>query len=311
MSTRHIWLAAATLAVGAWATVANAQSTVHLYIYDTHTGVVTQATGPMERDPYNASFSNNGKMLVHDLTDAVGPDFEKQLLGVTDVSTGTTTSLGLVGDDAVWSPNGQYIAYHNWDDFFASGGDPNVPILLNIVPATGGTPVTVRTWGVRVSWSNNSRRLAFVDYGFGYIGTVGLDGSETRFDFDTLGSYEAYGCHPAYSPDGKLIVYQRYECFWGMPGPLMAIPVNEKGQALGAPYPITSGAYFADNPSFSNDGKTIVFSGNAGSDPTDWGLYTVSVYGGDPVVLFDRPGKGEYDPAYSKNGRYIVFSGPE
>jgi Tol biopolymer transport system component len=96
-----------------------------------------------------------------------------------------------------------------------------------------------------------------------------------------------------------------------MPGPLMAIPVNEKGQALGAPYPITSGAYFADNPSFSNDGKTIVFSGNAGSDPTDWGLYTVSVYGGDPVVLFDRPGKGEYDPAYSKNGRYIVFSGPE
>ena len=45
--------------------------------------------------------------------------------------------------------------------------------------------------------------------------------------------------------------------------------------------------------------------------PTEWGLYTVSVYGGDPVVLFDRPGKGEYDPAYSKNGRYVVFSGPE
>jgi hypothetical protein len=34
-------------------------------------------------------------------------------------------------------------------------------------------------------------------------------------------------------------------------------------------------------------------------------------YGGDPVVLFDRPGKGEYDPAYSKNGRYVVFSGAE
>jgi hypothetical protein len=41
------------------------------------------------------------------------------------------------------------------------------------------------------------------------------------------------------------------------------------------------------------------------------GLYTVSVYGGDPVVLFDRPDKGEWDPAYSNNGRYIVFSGPE
>jgi Tol biopolymer transport system component len=306
MSTRHFWLTVATLAVGAWAAVANAQSTVHLYIYDTHTGEVTQATGPMELDPYNGSFSNNGKRLVHDLTGGAA-----QLLGVTDLTNGTTTSLGLKGDDAVWSPNGQYIAYHNWEDFFASGWDPNVPILLNIVPATGGTPITLRTWGVQASWSNNSRRLAFVDTNNSYIGTIGLDGSETKFDFDTLGSFDGYGCNPSYSPDGKLIVYQRYECYFGVPGPLMIIPVNEKGQALGAPYPITSGAYYAAHPSFSNDGKSIVFSGNAGSDPNEFGLYTVSVYGGDPVVLFDRPGKGEWDPAYSKNGRYVVFSGPE
>jgi Tol biopolymer transport system component len=301
MSTRHFWLTAATLAIGAWAAVANAQSTVHLYIYDTHTGAVTQATGPMERDTYNASFSNNGKKLVHDLTDLVTG--APQLLGVTDLAKGTTTSLDLVGDDAVWSPNGQYIGYHNWETIF--------PPVLYVVPATGGTPVTVRTSGVQASRSNNSRRLAFVDYFYGYIGTVGLDGSETRFDYDTIGDSAAYGCHPDYSPDGKLIVYERYECFWGAPGPLMAIPVNENGQALGAPYQITSGAYYAQRPSFSNDGKTIVFSGNAGSDPNEFGLYTVSVYGGDPVVLFDRPGKGEWDPAYSKNGRYVVFSGPE
>ena len=301
-------LGTALLAIAA--TAANAQSTVHLYIYDTHTGAVTQATGPMERDPYNASFSNNGKMLVHDLTDVVTG--APQLLGVTDLSKGTTTSLGLIGDDAVWSPNGKTIAYHNWEDYFASGGDPNVPILLNVVPAAGGTPVTVRTGVVQASWSNNSRRLAFSEWFEGYIGTVGLDGSETRFDYAAFGNYEGYGCNPDYSPDGKLIVYERYECFFGAPGPLMIIPVNQKGEALGAPYPITSGAYYANHPSFSNNGMTLVFAGNAG-DPTafEWGLYTVSVYGGDPVVLFDRPGKGEYDPAYSKNGRYIVFSGPE
>ena len=306
MATKHLWLTLASLALGASAVAANAQSTVHLYIYDTHTGLVTQATGPMDLDPYNASFSNNGKMLVHDLSGGA-----VQFLGLTDLAKGTTTSLGLKGDDAVWSPNGQYIAYHNWEDFFASGWDPNVPILLNIVPATGGTPITLRTWGVQASWSNNSRRLAFVDTNNSYIGTIGLDGTETKFDFDTLGSFDGYGCHPAYSPDGKLIVYLRYECYFGVPAPLMIIPVNEKGQALGAPYPITSGAYYVSHPSFSNDGKTILFSGNAGSDPNEFGLYTVSVYGGDPVVLFDRPGKGEWDPAYSKNGRYIVFSGPE
>ena len=291
------------------ATASSAPSTIHLYIYDTHTGAVTQATGPMERDPYNASFSNNGKMLVHDLTDTV--TFAKQMLGVTNLVTGKTTPLGLAGDNAVWSPNGKQIAYSNYSEFVESGYDPNVLVQLRVIPAAGGVPVAVRDWARDPSWSNNSRRLAFSDLFYGYVGTVGLDGTETKFDFDTLGSDEGYGCNPDYSPNGKLIVYERYECYFGVPGPLMAIPVDQKGQALGAPYPITSGAYYASHPSFSNDGKTIVFSANAGSDPTEWGLYTVSVYGGDPVVLFDRPGKGEWDPAYSKNGRYIVFSGPE
>ena len=290
------------------ATAANAQSTVHLYVYDTDTGAVTQATGPMERDPYNASFSNNGKRLVHDLTDAVTG--AAQLLGVTDLATGTTTSLGVTGDNADWSPNGKTIAYTDYQDWVDSGFDPNVPVQLRIIPAAGGTPVAVLDWVTDPSWSNNSRRLAFWGWE-GEIRTVGLDGTVTRFDFVAFGNYEGYGCNPDYSPDGKLIVYERNECFWGLPGPLMLIPVNQKGEALGAPYPITSGAYYASHPSFSNNGKTIVFSGNAGGDPTEWGLHTVSVYGGEPVVLFDRPGKGEYDPAYSKNGRYIVFSGPE
>jgi Tol biopolymer transport system component len=300
-------LGTALLAIAA--TAANAQSTVHLYIYDTHTGMATQATGPMERDPYNASFSNNGKMLVHDLTDvATGAP---QLLGVTELATGMTTSLGVTGDNAVWSPNGKYIAYHDYQDWVDSGYDPNVPVQLRIIPAAGGTPVAVLDWVTDPSWSNNSRRLAFWGWD-GEIGTVGLDGTVTRFDFAALGSYEGYGCNPSYSPDGKSIVYQRYECFGGFPAPLMIIPVNEQGQALGAPYPITSGAFYAEHPSFSNDGKTIVFVGNAG-DPSnfEWGIYSVSVYGGDPVVVFDRPGKGEWDAAYSKNGRYIVFSGPE
>ncbi len=223
-------LGTALLAIAA--TAANAQSAVHLYIYDIHTGTVTQATGPMERDPYNASFSNNGKQLVHDLTDAVTG--AAQLLGVTNLATGATTSLGVTGDNADWSPNGKTIAYTDYQD----------------------------DWATDPSWSNNSRRLAFWAWD-GEIGTVGLDGTVTRFDSAALGTREGYGCNPAYSPDGKLIVYQRHECFEGLPAPLMLIPVNQKGEALGAPYPITSGAYYAEHPSFSNNGKTIVFAGNA------------------------------------------------
>lgn len=288
MATRHTWLMLAALAVSAWSSTAIAQSNIHLYILDTHTGAVTQATPPMDFEPYNASFCNDGKELVHDIVPG-------NLLAVTDLKAGVVTNLGIEGENAHWSPNGKYIAYHYW---------VTTPHQLRVIPAAGGAPVFTRDWAYDPSWSNNSKRIAFMD-GLGYIGTVGLDGTETNL------GYMAWGCNPAYSPDGKLIVYEGDGCWWGYPAQLMAIPVNENGVALGDPYPITSGAFYASYASFSNDGKTIVFSGNAGSDPTEWGLYTVSVYGGDPVVLFDRPGKGEWDPAYSNNGRYVVFSGPE
>ena len=161
------------------ATAANAQSTIHLYIYDTHTGAVTQASPAMDFEPYNASFSNNGKKLVHDLVMPGGP---AQTLGVTDLTTGTMTPLGLEGDSAHWSPNGKYIAYTNYQDWVDSGFDPNVPVQLRIVPASGGTPITVLDWATDGSWSNNSRRLAFWGWD-NEIGTVGLDGTVTRFDY--------------------------------------------------------------------------------------------------------------------------------
>ena len=96
-------LGTALLAIAA--TAANAQSNIHLYIYDTHTGAVTQASPAMDFEPYNASFSNNGKKLVHDLVVQGGAP---QTLGVTDLKTGTMTPLGLEGDNADWSPNGKY-----------------------------------------------------------------------------------------------------------------------------------------------------------------------------------------------------------
>ena len=141
-------LGTALLAIAA--TAANAQSNIHLYIYDTHTGAVTQASPAMDFEPYNASFSNNGKKLVHDLVVQGGPP---QTLGVTDLATGTMTPLGLEGDNAVWSPNGKTIAYHNLSDWEASGYDPNVPVQLRIVPASGGTPIAVLDWATDGSWS--------------------------------------------------------------------------------------------------------------------------------------------------------------
>ena len=186
---------------------------------------------------------------------------------MTDVKTGTTTSLDLFGDNAVWSPNGQYLAYWNC----------GASVVLNIVSPRGGTPVIVRQWATDPSWSNYSRRVAFSDRPNGFVGTVGLDGTEARFGFDTLGSLGGYGCNPANAPDGKLIVHQGYECYFGVPGPLMAIPVNEKGQALSAPYASRRGHLR----------RRTRRSRTTARRSCSW------------------------DTAFSGSGRYVVFSGPE
>ena len=160
-----------------------------------------------------------------------------------------------------------------------------------------------RDWGLEPSWSNNSRRIAFSDAFTGAIGTVGMDGGEILLD-----TVYAYGCNPDYSPDGKLIVYENFWCFFGWPGELMVVPVDEHGAPLGDAYPLTDGSYYAVQPSFSNDGKTIVFSGDPDGDG-NFGLFTVSVVGGTITTLRDVANINEYDPAYSNNGRYVIFSG--
>lgn len=263
-----------------------------LFIYDMHDGGVEVVTDTPGYGLYGASFSNNGKQLIHEYI-REDPFFHE--LAITDLKTGETTPLGFEGDNAVWSPNGRYIAYGYWMDFTA-------PPKIVVIPAGGGDPLLELDWALEPSWSNNSRRVAYADIWWGHIGTIGFDGSVTD-----LASAGAWGCNPDYSPDGKLIVFERYECFWGAPGPLMLVPVDEHGEAVGDAYPLTSGDYYAGNPSFSNNGKTIVFSGDPDGD-WDWGLYTISVYGGAPIVLHDRAGSGEFDPAFSKNGRYVVFS---
>lgn len=300
-----ICTALAALLMGAWSTAAQAQD-IELYILDTHTGVANPVTDIAVGDPYNASFSNNGKKLVHEIVVFVPGTFEliSHDLAITDPETGETTLLGEEGDNAVWSPNGNYIAYGYWMD-------EQAPLSVKVMPAEGGAPSVVREWALEPSWSNNSRRLAFADISWwqdhwGYIGTVDMEGNETRLGEDWIG---AYGCNPDYSPDGKLIVYENWQCIWEpwVPWELMVIPVDEHGEALGMPYPVTSGEYYAQHPSFSNDGKTIVFSGDPDWDG-DFDIYTVSVYGGDPVLLYGVQGAGEWDAAYSNNGRYVVFS---
>jgi dipeptidyl aminopeptidase/acylaminoacyl peptidase len=82
--------------------------------------------------------------------------------------------------------------------------------------------------------------------------------------------------------------------------------ISEKG---GEPLLLTPGKYMAEYISISNDGRYMVFAGNAGTDVDDIDrrhIVKVPVDKAEPVVL--TPGKGlEWTPFVTGDGKYIAY----
>jgi Tol biopolymer transport system component len=274
---------AACLPGAAWAQAARG---FDLYLLDTHTGQVRQATNTPEVDEYNATFSPDGRSLIHDMIDFSGPTVSVGF-GVTSLRTGRTRTMNFPWTgNAVWSPDGDYIAFETiWSSVEVIDVERNA-----VVYERGGA-----NWP---AWSPDGRHLAFYDLASGAITTSTLGGVET-----SLASAGAIGCSPHWSPKGNLIVFVR-DCAGTV---LSLVPVTRRGAATGNAYPIMAGNHFASVPHISPDGQSIVYTGTL-PDPAQWGIYAISIHGGSPVVLHDVPGKPAYDPSWSPDGRYVVFS---
>lgn len=111
-----------------------------------------------------------------------------------------------------WSPDGRWIAYV---------ADPLLPNDsrrdnqdIYIVASSGGvprlmTPGTQRFRDYAPTWSQDSKRLAFLSEstGFSNVYLIGIDGTERR----SLNSVNVDLTAPRWSPDGALIAYVRNE----------------------------------------------------------------------------------------------------
>jgi len=137
---------------GAWVGLGGTPRTLtcvnyDIYILNAKTGEVERLTTLEDTGEYNPSWSKDGKKVVHDVADA-----DSHKLYITDVKTHISTPLNGSdgGNDAVWSPNGQWIVFdRRWYD------DPN----LYILPSKGGTPQPVVKNAVNGDWSPDSQRM--------------------------------------------------------------------------------------------------------------------------------------------------------
>ena len=252
-----------------------------IYVYDVRTGTATQVTMLAGTGEFNPSFSTDGRSIVHDVVH-FDPYFQD--LYITDVATGVSRPLagGEGGNDGDWSPGG-LIAFDRLGSLY-------------VVPASGGTSSLVRANGNDPQWNPEGNGLVFVDATNNSVRTIELRSGTEHV-------VAPFGVNPAWSIDGTRIVYS--DIF-----NLFVVDVNNAGAPLGAPLQLTFdvGAVFNQQPTWANDGRSIVFHSNRGNEVFDWDLWQVATSGGEPTRLTGTVGVGDYDPAYYQR-KYVAFAG--
>ncbi len=254
--------------------------TYDIYVFYPETGItrnITNLPGSIELLP---KWSPDGKKLSFTIIES---DSLEIGIYTVDLKTGMVEPLiGAEGGyDAVWSPNGKYIAFDR-----APFGDASI----YMVPSAGGERKLIRSDARMATWAPNSQRIAFAQPSDYSIHTIDLKtGSETMVAMD--------GELPAWSPDGEWIAFRRGDSIW-------KVQVNNQGLPLADPVQVTHMIPDTSRPAWSNNSKTIAFQSG---QTQDYDLWTIPAAGGTPSWLTGAPNFGDYDPAYSANGKMIAY----
>jgi len=170
--------------------------------------------------------------------------------------------------------------------------------LRRLTPAAGADEIDP-------AWSPDGTRIAFAvesplgQEGIWVMTATGQNRTQLTTGADT---------NPAWSPDGNQIAFQRSDGFTHMDG-VLTVPA-----AGGAPTDLTRDP-LADylDPAWSPNGNWLLLSSDRGDDLSQLDLWKLNLLAAGPVPAFVRvtntPSRDERDPAWSPNGRKIVYSG--
>lgn len=124
------------------------------------------------------------------------------------------------------------------------------------------------------------------------------DGKPQRLTNSPLLEFE-----PTFSPDGRSIVYVTWNDTAG--GAICRMPADGKGKIV----KLTTARGIYRSPSFSSDGKQLVFAKDGSNDvmgnsfTIKPGIYTMPANGGNETLIIE---KGEY-PRFSKDGSRVFY----
>lgn len=223
---------------------------------------------------------------------------------------GQAKQLTEFGSSPAWSPDGTTIAFQSSSMTDLGAGAVNVmpPSTLWLVPAGGGELKRITRLGEPYgghgspAWSPDGKRLAFTagNYSFFSTWSTAIDGSNLQQIAE-----DSYGA--GYSADGK-------SAFFITEAKVMQVAVDPvTGLRSGNPATVEGiGGLpaFVRRLSFSADGKRLVYSKPARSES----LAAVKMHpdtaqaDGDPVLLFRNTSNRTHMPAYSPDGKKIVFA---
>ena len=218
--------------------------------------------------------------------------------GATEVEV---TSDGMQNVEPAFSPDGRLIAYHSVE----RGG-------LWLVPASGGVPRRLTTFGSRPAWSPDASLIVFQSQawvgsaeGFSAAGEgstvwlVDAAGREPRQLTSIAGVGPGGQGAPAWSPDGRLIAFV---------AGVRVMTVRRDGSGLRQ----SSADLWANGVAWERSGRSQIWTGSQAGNWFAWRVPVAPATGepsGDPQVLATggETASAWAHPALSPDGRSIAY----
>jgi len=298
------------------------QGNYDIWVVDIATGKLTQKTsGPAEE--YEPTWSPDGEKIDFVSGMGVSRGHGASVSGVevksVDAAGGITSvfslpkepvdpaagPLSMLGgkhiDSPSVSPDGKIIAYT-----LATGGKSELmcgdqkigstedvfPFYANWLP---GNKILYTGDGQIMITDLDSNKSTVVPFSATF--EINRPGYKHRiYDFDSTAAKPVKGImHPALSPDGRQIVFEALNQLW-------LTDVGGKPQAL------TSDSFYKEFPSFSRDGKAIVYSSDKGGFEA---IYIMDLASRTSRRVTSQSEAAELAPSFSPDGTQIAYHNQE